>query len=211
MSDTPTIQAAENGPLLVKGLTKLTDADGNEIPMKKDVIALCRCGASANKPFCDGAHSKIGFTGKKERTETYEVRRFDGKEIGVSDDVGICCHAGECVRGAREVFFTWEDGVRISTPDAASAEKVAEVIGRCPSGSLLAVLNGEVQAKFFEGQTPEIRVAKDGPLEIRGEMTLTDPGGAQPVTDDHYTLCRCGASKNKPFCDGAHSKVGFEG
>ncbi len=58
-----TIQLMENGPLIVKGLKTLRDANGNPVEMKKDTIALCRCGASQNKPFCDGAHKKIGFTG----------------------------------------------------------------------------------------------------------------------------------------------------
>ena len=211
MSDKPTIQTTPNGPFLVKGLKRLTDANGNSIEIKKEVVALCRCGASENTPFCDGAHAKIGFSGKKERTETYETRRYEGEEVGVVDDIGICCHAGACVRGAPEVFFQWEDGVRISSPNKASREKVLEVVGRCPSGSLLAVLEGKVQAHFYDGKTPEVFVSKDGPLHVRGEMALTEPDGAQPVTEDHYTLCRCGASKNKPFCDGAHAKVGFEG
>ena len=79
----PNIDVPEDGLFLVKGLKKLTDADGNPIAMEKDVIALCRCGASENKPFCDGTHSDIGFSGKKERTETYPVREYKGKELTV--------------------------------------------------------------------------------------------------------------------------------
>ena len=79
----PNIDVPEDGLFLVKGLKKLTDADGNPIAMEKNVIALCRCGASENKPFCDGTHSDIGFSGKKERTETYPVREYKGKELTV--------------------------------------------------------------------------------------------------------------------------------
>lgn len=209
-SKKPTIQAAENGPFIVKGLERLTNTDGDPVPMKKDVVALCRCGASGSKPFCDGTHIGIGFTGKKERIETYETRQYDGTEVGVADNIGICCHAGECVRGAPEVFFRWEGEERVSAPDKADRAKVMEVVRRCPSGSLLAALDGQVQEKFYEGEVPEIFVSKDGPLHIRGEMSLEDPDGAKPVTEDHYTLCRCGASKNKPFCDGSHVKINFD-
>ena len=57
----PTIMTRANGPYLVKGPIRLVDADGNEFPVERETIALCRCGGSATKPFCDGTHSKIGF------------------------------------------------------------------------------------------------------------------------------------------------------
>jgi CDGSH-type Zn-finger protein len=55
------IRTLKNGPLLVQGPIELLDADGNKVALDKETIALCRCGASTNKPFCDGTHSKIGF------------------------------------------------------------------------------------------------------------------------------------------------------
>ena len=61
--DKPTIQTRPNGPYLVKGPVRLVDADGNEFQVTGDTIALCRCGGSTKKPFCDGTHSKIGFAG----------------------------------------------------------------------------------------------------------------------------------------------------
>ena len=80
----PSIDIPEKGPFLVKGLKKLTDAQNNPVEMEKEVIALCRCGASKSKPFCDGAHSEIGFSGEKERQETYDTREFEGKELTAS-------------------------------------------------------------------------------------------------------------------------------
>ena len=56
-----TIRPGKNGPYIVEGAVDLFDTDGNKIPVEKARIALCRCGASSNKPFCDGTHSKIGF------------------------------------------------------------------------------------------------------------------------------------------------------
>lgn len=64
MSDTPVvITIRRHGSLKVEGNFKLIDSNGQEIPIDKPVIALCRCGASANKPFCDGAHKTCGFDG----------------------------------------------------------------------------------------------------------------------------------------------------
>ena len=203
-----TIEIAPGGPFLVKGLQLLFDSDGNPIPMDKDVIALCRCGASKNKPFCDGTHSDIGFSGDKERTETYPVREYEGEELTVVDDIGICCHAGECVKGAPDVFFHWDGDERKSKPDAADRQKIIDVIRKCPSGSLAYKLSGDLHDEYFSEE--EIFVAKDGPLQVRGGIAF-DHSGEAPCAQDHYTLCRCGASKNKPYCDGSHKDAGFKG
>jgi CDGSH iron-sulfur domain-containing protein 3 len=56
-----TIRPSKNGPYIVEGSVDLYDTDGNQITLDKPRIALCRCGASSNKPLCDGTHSKIGF------------------------------------------------------------------------------------------------------------------------------------------------------
>ena len=56
-----TITARDNGPYLVKGPVQIIDVDGNEFKVERETVALCRCGGSTNKPFCDGTHSKIGF------------------------------------------------------------------------------------------------------------------------------------------------------
>lgn len=203
----PTIDVMESAPFIVKGLQNLYDAEGNAIEMEKDVIALCRCGASKNKPFCDGAHREIGFTGENEAGEPTPTREYEGKEVTVVDNTNLCCHAGECVRGAESAFFSWEGDERVSTPDAASAQQVIDTIRKCPSGSLAYKLQGELQDQFFS--TAEIQILKDGPIAVRGGVVLNNPDGGQPATTSHYTLCRCGHSKNKPFCDGAHSDAGF--
>lgn len=61
MTEQVRISTYDNGPYLVSGPVIIQDADGNEYPIKKQTVALCRCGGSTNKPFCDGTHSKIGF------------------------------------------------------------------------------------------------------------------------------------------------------
>jgi CDGSH-type Zn-finger protein/uncharacterized Fe-S cluster protein YjdI len=118
----------------------------------------------------------------------------------------MCAHAGACVDGAPETFFTKEDGRRVSHPDASPAELVIATIKQCPSGSLLYKLRGKLVDDYFT--ETEVRVEKDGPYHVHVAKLS---GENQPATDNHYTLCRCGASLNKPFCDGMHSKVKFEG
>jgi len=201
----PTIDVMESAPFIVKGLESLYDAEGNDIEMEKDVIALCRCGASKNKPFCDGAHREIGFTGVNQVREATSTREYEGDELTVVDNPNACCHAGACVNGAESVFFTWEGDERVSTPNAGAAQQVIDTIRKCPSGSLAYKLNGELQDQFFS--TAEIQILKDGPIAVRGGIVLNNED--QPPTNSHYTLCRCGHSKNKPFCDGAHSDAGF--
>ena len=217
MSDErPTIEVLETGPLLVTNLEKLTDADDRPIgpPVEredsdKNVFALCRCGGSANKPFCDGTHKENGFSGECESREEPEARLCEGQELTIVDNVGACCHAGECVDGAPGVFFRWEGDERRAEPDAGERQKIIDTIRRCPSGSLAYRLGEQLHDEYFS--EAEIFVSRDGPLHVRGGPDLVDPTGAAPVSRDHYALCRCGASKNKPFCDGAHRDVGFEG
>jgi CDGSH-type Zn-finger protein len=74
MAEQTKITALDNGPYLVKGPVLLLDAEGNEFRAERATVALCRCGRSANKPFCDGTHAKIGFRAA-ERAARLEVGR----------------------------------------------------------------------------------------------------------------------------------------
>ncbi len=197
------ITPTPDGPLHAENLPALKDDAGEVISTDKD-LWLCRCGASKNKPYCDGAHNDAKFTSKRIRQNPPAPAEFAGKDLTIIDDVGLCAHAGECVNGAPNTFFTKEDGKRISHPDTTPTNQVIATIRRCPSGSLLYKTGGETQAAY--ATESGVRVEKDGPLLV--SKTKLE-GDAQPATDDHYTLCRCGASLNKPFCDGMHSKVKF--
>jgi len=200
-----TIEILEDGPFIVKGLTSLKNSKSESLEAS-ETIALCRCGQSANKPFCDGTHKKIGFSGQREIDKPlHKEREYAGADISVFDNRVICSHAGECVSNLPSVFRLSESPW--IAPDNASVEENISVIRKCPSGALSYSVGGE-QKRDFESQT-EILVTKNGPYNVTGGIEIKVEDELQPPSKDHYVLCRCGASKNKPYCDGSHSDAGF--
>jgi CDGSH-type Zn-finger protein len=83
-----TITVRENGPYLVKGPAMIVDADGNEHPKERDIIALCRCGGSTTKPFCDGTHSRIGFAAAERAVGAAAAPTDEAPADGASADGG---------------------------------------------------------------------------------------------------------------------------
>lgn len=201
----PTIECSPDGPYIVRHLEKLQNSRGEPIPTRR-TIALCRCGGSANKPFCDGTHSNIGFTGAKLTDGTKDKRRnYVGKQITIHDNRGICSHAGYCTDGLASAFRMKEKPW--IHPDGAEAEAIIETVTKCPSGALSYSIEGvEYRDRKRE---PMISVSKDGPYYVSGRIELKDQAWGEGASQEHYTLCRCGASKNKPFCDGTHWHVKF--
>ena len=198
------ISTALNGPLVVKNLKSLTEANGNIYKEEKNVSALCRCGSSKNKPFCDGTHGKINWSSeKKEGRQPRKVDNYKGKKITIHDDRGICSHAGFCTDGLPKVF---QMGVEPwINPDAENVGKIIQTIKKCPSGALSYSIDGVLYNKYSEH--PEIQITEDGPYFIKGSIELNDAD--HPESEEHFALCRCGKSKNKPFCDGQHWYVKF--
>jgi len=193
------INTSANGPLIVNGIDKIISSDGKTFEVKNPVVALCRCGQSKNKPFCDGTHGKIGWTDEKQ--EGRQPRKTDdyiGKRITIHDDRGICSHAGFCTDGLPKVFRM--DSEPWIDPDAETVEKIVETIKKCPSGALSYSIDGKRYNSFSDH--PEIKISKNGPYLVKGGVELKNED--QPDSEDHYALCRCGHSKNKPFCDGQH-------
>jgi len=137
-----------------------------------------------------------------------KVHRYEGETLTVLYDVKRCIHAAECVRGLPAVF----DAQRRPwvTPDAADAGQVVDVIRRCPSGALHFERrdpSGPVEEPEAENT---VAVTPDGPLYLRGRIEIADPAGNVQLTDTRIALCRCGSSKNKPYCDLSHKQAGFE-
>ena len=167
---------------------------------------MCSCGGSNNKPFCDGTHRKIGFSSEKEEDRRPDkVDTYKGRDITIYDNHAVCTKAGFCVENSPGTFDPqkepWID------PDAEDAEKTATTICLCPSGAL----SYQKDNVYYKDQDrePSITITKDGPYNIVGGIELNDPQGSKPESSEHYSSCRCGASKNKPFCDGTHGSIDF--
>jgi len=205
-TDTPniTISLAENGPLLVNGLETFKTSRGERIETRK-TIALCRCGASKNKPFCDGSHSGIGFNDAKLADRVPDrLDRYEGQAITIRDNRGQCSHAGFCTSGLPAVWRASEPWI---DPNGADQAAIVRTIRQCPSSALAYEHDGVPVTSFHD--RPEIQITRDGPYAVRGGIALKDVEFGDGVGTEHYALCRCGASRNKPFCDGSHWYAGF--
>jgi len=184
-----------------KVIDGIINSRGEELRNLKGA-ALCRCGASDNKPFCVGAHGEIGFSDRKETDGQLDKRvNYVGKEITIHDNRGICSHVGFCTDSLPSVFKLGEEPW--IDPNGASKDEIITTIEKCPSGALSCSLEG-VEHRDQERE-PLVTVSKDGPYFVTGGIQIVGhENRAEEVSNEHCTLCRCGSSKNKPFCDGTH-------
>jgi CDGSH-type Zn-finger protein len=218
------ITVTENGPYSVEGGVPLahqhivTNEQGESIEWREgdsvpaaEQYTLCRCGRSATKPFCDGTHSQTAFDGTETASRApYEeqAERIDGPEMVLKDAKSLCASARFCDPHGR----IWN---LVERTDNARARKLVEhEAGHCPAGRLVAEdrATGEALEPHFE---PSIGLVQDtakgisGPLWVRGGIPVVGADGVAYEVRNRVTLCRCGASSNKPFCDGTHASIGF--
>jgi glutamate synthase domain-containing protein 2/CDGSH-type Zn-finger protein/rubredoxin len=201
----PRIEATLNGPYRFRNLKNFKTSRGESIKTEPEMV-LCRCGHSSHKPFCDGTHVKIGFSSDKlEGRVPDRLDDYEGKEITIHDNRGVCSHAGYCTDNLPSVFIMgkepWID------PNGASADEIA-VIKMCPSGALSYTRDGVLYKD--QDREPAMSLSKNGPYRVVGGPELKDVNNSTPESKEHYTLCRCGGSKNKPFCDGTHWYINFK-
>ena len=195
----PSITPTPDGPYLVKDFENLANRKG---PIEaKPTMALCRCGGSANKPFCDGTHAKIGFSSAKLEGRVEDKREnYEAETLAIHDNRGICAHAGRCTDGLPSVFRLkqepWID------PHGASRDDIIATVRKCPSGALSYSVE-DVEHRDRDGE-PTIFVSPNGPYVVSGGPELLDTTRGEGASTEHLTLGRCGGSKNKPFCDGTH-------
>jgi CDGSH-type Zn-finger protein/uncharacterized Fe-S cluster protein YjdI len=134
-------------------------------------------------------------------------RTYKSGAIDIRFDASRCIHAAECVHGLPEVFDP--DRKPWVKPAQADADKLAEVVMRCPTGALHFDRKDEGAAEQPDPEA-DVSVRPNGPLFLRGDITILDAEGNELLQDTRVALCRCGQSKNMPFCNGAHVKAGFE-
>ena len=173
-------------------------------------IALCRCGSSGTKPFCDRTHAKIGFSSENKNTPATNDKRKDyfGAKIIVHDNRRLCSHSAECLRNLETVFRL--DRRPWINPDESDVKSVIETVRKCPSGALSYSIEG-VEHRDQSDRDPVVIVDRNGPYRIEGGIELVDTENwGIGASKEHYSLCRCGASNNKPFCDGMHLSIDFK-
>jgi CDGSH-type Zn-finger protein len=185
---------------------ELIDAKGESRVLESRTL-LCRCGGSKTKPYCDQTHQLNGYSSDRVRHVMPDNRAdYEGSTITVHDVRGMCSHKSNCVNDAPEVFRT--DVRPWIHPDAATVDKVVRVVESCPSGALFYTLEGETHMDW-DGPA-RIIADPNGPFQMSGPIELTETELPTTTSSDHYSLCRCGGAKNKPFCDGSHWINGFE-
>jgi CDGSH-type Zn-finger protein len=217
------ITVTKDGPYLVEGAVPMVrqsivaDAQGDSREWQegesfetKETCALCRCGQSATKPYCDGSHVRVGFDGTETASrEPYEAQASEqvGPTLTLVDAQPLCAYARFCDVAGQVWNLVEQEGLE-------AAEMTAREAGLCPSGRLVVrdqQTNSDIEPEF----TPSIGIVADpaeglaGPIWVRGGITVMSSNGEAYEVRNRVTLCRCGASANKPFCDASHASIGF--
>ena len=218
------VLVSKNGPYLVSGDIPLarqtigSDAQGEsqtweegDAYPRQATYALCRCGHSKTKPFCDGTHTKVGFDGTETASRApyrEQAQVTEGPVLALTDAESLCAFARFCDPNGQ----VW--GQVEHTDDAEVRTNFVRQVNNCPSGRLVAW--DQASGKPIEHPLPvSIGIIEDpaeevsGPLWLRGGIPLISADGFAYEVRNRVTVCRCGASKNKPFCDGSHAAVKF--
>jgi CDGSH-type Zn-finger protein len=218
-SETPAIHITD-GPYVIEGevpvvRTSQVETDhGEPVAWAPDeaiesgaTVMLCRCGRSADKPFCDGSHKRgepFDGTETADRGPSADRRKsYAGVGMVLTDDRSLCEHAGFCGNRYNNAWRMTRE-----TDDPAVREHLISMVKLCPSGALEYAL--EEGDPPIEPELPtSVAVVRDGPLWVRGGVRIAGADGVEYETRNRVTLCRCGQSTNKPYCDGTHAEIGF--
>lgn len=136
------------------------------------------------------------------------TKKYTNGEVTVVWQPDKCIHSTLCFTGLPKVFNPRERPW--ITPEGAATQQIIDQVKRCPSGALSYFMNDEENKEEAHLESV-IEVLSNGPLLIYGTLKLKDKNGEQTLENKTTALCRCGQSSNKPFCDGTHAKVNFQG
>jgi CDGSH-type Zn-finger protein len=217
------ITVTKDGPYLVEGgvpmarQTIVSDAEGESREWREGAqfetqaaCALCRCGQSANKPYCDGSHVRVEFDGTETATKLAfadQATEQVGPSLVLYDAEPLCAYARFCDVAGQVWSLVEQEGTQ-------AAELTVQEAGLCPSGRLVVRgrhSDSDIEPKFI----PSIGIVADptqgvaGPIWVRGGISVMSSNGEAYEVRNRVTLCRCGASANKPFCDASHASIGF--
>ena len=137
-----------------------------------------------------------------------KTKEYSNGEVTVVWEAKKCIHSGICVKGLPKVFRPqMRPWVSINE---GSTEDIINQVTQCPSGALNYYMNGPANDKTASIEA-KVELLKDGPLLVHGIIKVIGSDGSAEVKDKTTAFCRCGASNNKPYCDGTHRKVEFKG
>ena len=219
-----------NGPYLVQGAMPLThqhivtNAQGESLTWRGGKVvatpatggyALCRCGQSGTKPFCDGTHQRVGFDGTETASRAPYAQQAEqtvGPTLVLDDAKALCALARFCEPKGQ----VWH--LVLESDQPVAAHLVEQQAGDCPGGRLRARQRAQAQTGVLPPEphfNPSIGLVQDtakgvsGPLWVRGGVAVHSADGSAYELRNRVALCRCGVSRNKPFCDGSHVSSGF--
>lgn len=220
------IKVTENGPYFVYGNPPIDQEiimqneegssweyrKGKHFETKDNPVHLCRCGHSKHKPFCDGSHLHATDWDPTEtashRPLLEDAEEIDGPTMVLADNQKYCAFARFCDAKGR----IWNLVQKAESEE--ERELVRHEAGHCPSGRLV-LLDKETQKVYEPPFDPAIGVIEDpgikvsGPLWVKGGIRVEGADGRSYEIRNRVTLCRCGQSSNKPFCDGTHASMHF--
>jgi len=210
----PSIRLEARGPLLVTNVADVHDWLGQPLSARP-LTALCRCGASAMKPYCDGSHAR-GFDDARDPARVADrLDSYVGQQVTIYDNRGTCQHSGFCTDRLSTVFRLKAEP--FVAPSGGRMDEIIRAVRDCPSGALSYGVDG-IEARedvdYHEKRAPSIEVSKDGPYRVSGSVEVIDADGDHVVrnagaSNEHFALCRCGHAQNKPFCTGMHWSIEF--
>ncbi len=219
------VKVTPNGPYMVSGGVKLsqqtigTDAEGESREWREGKqwpeqasYALCRCGHSAGKPFCDGSHARHRFDGTETASRAPYVEQavaIDGPVLALTDAESLCAFGRFCDPNGQ----VWNQVARSDDPEVAKT--FLRQVHDCPAGRLMA-WDKRTRQPIEPELPPSIGLVEDpaqdcsGPIWLRGGIPVVAADGFEYELRNRVALCRCGGSKNKPFCDGTHAAIKFK-
>jgi CDGSH-type Zn-finger protein len=217
------ITILKHGPYLVEGAVPLDEkvmvSEGHHRVYQQgrtfqtdESYALCRCGHSENPPFCDGSHVEAGFDGAETANTApfnERVELFEGPTLDLFDD-NRCAFARFCHQDDGEVWTLTGE-----SDDPKLRKEAIQASTDCPAGRLVhhdkengyQEIEPELEPSISILQDPERQVS--APLYVKGGIPLVSAEGFTYEQRNRYALCRCGASRNKPFCDASHVSIGY--
>ena len=217
------ITVTETGPYLVYGRPPLAEQfimpdesndswyfqEGRRFSTEAEPTALCRCGASHRKPYCDGAHTKARWDPEltaEQDSLLDDVEVTEGGSVSMTDNEKYCVFARFC----HPHGDAWSLTERSADPGARTL--AIREASMCPSGRLMAWDNKSMKPYEFKfepslGLIEDITIGASGGLWIRGGIPLKRENGRTYEIRNRVVACRCGQSANKPYCDGTHAAI----